>query len=147
MHAYISIIWYTGTHLIQDVTVALTSQPSEISVCCTFVTTSLKPTPSRFLVVVYSTSENIPRLHYGIATRSSKDAVNAEVIIPRLYEYEYRVSVFALNEDGLPSNRSVAIAQTISNVTNREGIYALYLVMSRMFIVAKLQIALILKAA
>ena len=72
--------------------------------------------------MAYSTSENIPRLHYGIATRSKNGPeLNAEVTIPRLYDFEYRVSVFALQENGLPSNRSVAIAQTISNVTDREG--------------------------
>lgn len=60
-------------------------------------------------------------LHYGIVRRSTENALNAKVIIPRLYDYEYRVSVFELNEDGLPSNTSVAVAQTISNVTNREG--------------------------
>jgi hypothetical protein len=69
------------------------------------------------LAIAYSNSEDV---HYGLVRRST-DALTAEVIIPRLYEYEYRVSVFALDEDGLPSNRSVAVAQTISNVTNREG--------------------------
>ena len=52
MHAFVNHTIYIGTHLLQNVSLTLTSQPGEISVSCDFVNVS-GLLPSGFMAIAY----------------------------------------------------------------------------------------------
>ena len=100
----------TGTHLLQNVSLSLTSQPGEISVSCDFVNVS-GLLPSGFMAVAYGNNVNIS---YEIAMRSPEE-LNTEMTLSNLEvpESQYRISVFSIEENGIPFSRSAIIAKSV----------------------------------
>lgn len=82
-----------------------------------FVNTTRAPSIG-FIAMVYTDSDDDANFYYGIRARFS-DELNANVTISCLSEYTYRVSVFSLQENGLPFNRSVDTASSISDISRK----------------------------
>ena len=99
-----------GTHLLQNVSLSLTSQRGEISVSCDFVNVS-GLLPSGFMAIAYGSNVNIS---YEIAMRSPEE-LNTEMTLSNLEvpESQYRISVFSIEENGLPFKRSAIIAKRL----------------------------------
>ena len=112
----------TGTHELQNIRADTTSEAGEIVVSGQFIDAAL-PDNGRatgFIAIAYNT-ESEDRLsikpHYGIARRANRQQFNVEVIISNLSESNYRVSVFSLQQNGVPFNKSVATARHVSNIS------------------------------
>ena len=97
--------------MIKNITVSLTSQPNEILVSGDLIDAVLAP---GFMAIVYTESESNPDVHYGVAFHSLGQ-LHAKVNISGLMKHEYRVSVFTLQENGLPFKRSAVIAHSVTN--------------------------------
>ena len=101
----------TGTHMLQNVSLSLTSQPGEISVSCDFINVS-SLLPNGFLAIAYGNNVN---LSYEIAMRPPGE-LNTEVTLSNLEvpENQYRISVFSIEQNGLPFDRSATIAKSVN---------------------------------
>lgn len=95
-----------------------TSEGSIMVVSSDFLNSSNSDDVVGFMVIAYSMS-NTSNL-YGVANRRTGE-LHAEVTLTNFFVDEYRVSVFTLQNNGLPSTRSAATAQTVSNITGKNN--------------------------
>ena len=100
-----------GTHLLQNISLTLTTQPGEISVSCDFVNVS-GLLPSGFMAIAYGNNGN---LSYETAVRPPGE-LNTDVTLSNLEvpESQYRISVFCIEENGLPFERSAILAKSVN---------------------------------
>lgn len=103
-----------GTHLLQNITITPTSNGSEILISADFINTS--DTAIGFMAIAYTRPE--ARNLYWIANRPLGE-LHAQVTLSYFLEDQYRISIFSLQDNGLPFTRSAAKPWTVSNITGK----------------------------
>ena len=114
----------TGTHLLRNIT-SVTTEVGVIMVSGEFIDTELPPneTARGFIAIAYNTESNTTddmEHLYGKASRAGREQ-HAEAMISGLSRNNYRVSVFILERNGLPLNKSAATAREVSNIMPLTG--------------------------
>ena len=102
---YYKLHYYLGTHQFQNA-VSSSLNPGELRVTGTL---TKDPTATGVLVIVSSDSEVI----YHKATREGSDEI-IEAVISGLAGGEYSVSVFVVEDNGLPFGRVVTLPQLVA---------------------------------
>ena len=119
-------VHWIGTHDIQNISVT-SPHPGEIRVTSELINGS---TATGALIIIYSLT-NDSDVHYVIITVDPERtvAINASVTVSvGLNGGEYGVSVFALENGGLPFKRSAALPKTVQVAgSEQKGLHAFVL--------------------
>ena len=107
-------ITFPGTHDIQNISVT-SPQPGEVRVTGDFIDGS---TATGLLIIIYSLT-NDSDVHYIAGGSTSQQPRNVHVSVPGLAGGEYSISVFVVEENGLPFER-VATSPKLVAVDRRE---------------------------
>ena len=99
----------TGTHIIQNVRVTSTIHPGQLVVYADFIQT-ISITSLGYMAIVYSSELDI---HYNVAHRQYGQS-NADVKFSGLPGDAYKVSLFNIEPDGVPSTNSASLSRNIS---------------------------------
>ena len=106
---YFMVLLYAGTHDIQNVSVTSYKQTGEVHVCGVFVTGT---SATGALIMIYS--NELTRYH--LAPRG--DNGRLDTAIPNLPGGAYKVSVFTIEENGLPFERVVTRPMNVTRKDN-----------------------------
>ena len=100
-----------GTHIVQNVMVTSTVLHGELAVHAEFIQTT-SVTSLGYIAIVYGNHSDI---HYKVARRQH-DQSSAAITFSGLPGNTYRVSVFNIEPDGLPSTKSASLSRSVSIV-------------------------------
>ena len=109
------LVLFAGTYDIQGISV-ISSSSGEIRVTSEFIQGS---TAIGILIAIITTSTfGISQAYFYVLTRRS-DQLHLQGIISNLVAGDLKVSVFIVEEDGLPFNRTAMIPQVVSVVNSK----------------------------
>ena len=111
---YTCICLLSGTHDIQNISVT-SPQPGEVRVTGDFIDGS---TATGLLIIIYSLT-NDSDVHYITGGSTSQQPRNVHVSVPGLADGEYSISVFVVEENGLPFERVATSPKLVTVETSK----------------------------
>ena len=110
-------ITFQGTHDFQNITVN-SSSPGVITVAGDFISGSLT---NVILVIIYSENLGDVHVHYMFSSQSVEEVNMTKLNVRGLPRGLFNVSVFVVEDNGLPFNRSVTTPKSVPILDGNSG--------------------------